>query len=65
MKNNVGEGLSKSSEMVVNMQKWVVHQNSKLIPGATTFRPKKAKVEKLKSRKVEKLKSRKVEKLKS
>ena len=31
----------------------------------STFRPKKAKVEKLKSRKVEKLKSRKVEKLKS
>ena len=37
MKNNVGEGLSKSSEMVVNMQKGVVHQNSKLIPGVTTF----------------------------
>ena len=30
-----------------------------------TFRPKKAKVEKLKSRKIEKLKSRKVDKLKS
>ena len=36
-----------------------------IVKKLSTFRPKKAKVEKLKSRKVEKLKSRKVEKLKS
>ena len=36
-----------------------------IVKKLSTFRPKKAKVEKLKSRKVEKLKSRKVEKSKS
>ena len=36
-----------------------------IVKKLSTFRPKKAKVEKLKSRKVEKLKSRKVKKLKS
>ena len=34
-KKNVGEGLSKSSEMVVEIG--VAHQNPKLISGMTTF----------------------------
>ena len=34
---NVGEGLTKSSEMVVKMRKGVGHQNPKSIPGMTTF----------------------------
>ena len=37
MKKNVGEGLSKCSEIKVKMQKEVTHQNRKLIPGVTTF----------------------------
>ena len=54
-----------SSKKVTSKSRKVEVFDLTIVKKLSTFRPKKAKVEKLKSRKVEKLKSRKVEKLKS
>ena len=54
-----------SSKKVTSKSRKVEVFDLTTVKKLSTFRPKKAKVEKLKSRKVEKLKSRKVEKLKS
>ena len=54
-----------SSKNVTSKSRQVEVFDLTIVKKLSTFRPKKAKVEKLKSRKVEKLKSRKVEKLKS
>ena len=54
-----------SSKKVTSKSRNVKVFDLTIVKKLSTFRPKKAKVEKLKSRKVEKLKSRKVEKLKS
>ena len=54
-----------SSKKVTSKSQKVEVFDLTIVKKLSTFRPKKAKVEKLKSRKVGKLKSRKVEKLKS